>query len=347
MSRKANPAVIGGFVVGAIVLAVVGVMIFGSGKFFTDKAYFVMYFKSSSLKGLNVGAPVAFRGIKVGSVTDIVVYSNSESAVFDIPVFVEIDSDKFKPFSKKEREKTSLGSAEYKKSMDNLIKKGLRGQLKLQSLVTGLLYVDLDLHPGTPAELHGTQHLPISERYLEVPTILSKSEELIKALEELPLRQIVEDIQQAVEGVNNLVNSPELTESIHEFKEGVTAIRTLAQNIDRQVEPLAASVKGTMDAFKETAGDTRELVRNIDGKVDPVVTQFQESAKAVRHALKQAEKTLKTVEKIAAEGTGLRYDLSRALAELTAAARSIRVLSDYLEQHPDSLLRGKSQNGGQ
>jgi paraquat-inducible protein B len=347
MSKKANPAVIGGFVVGAIALVVAGLMLFGSGRLFADIEYFVMFFERSSLKGLNIGAPVTFRGIQVGSVTDILVYSNPEKVEFRIPVFVEIDANRFKHFGEKEREYVPRGSARAREVINRLIENGLRAQLRLQSLVTGLLFIDLDLHPESPAILHGTEHLGISEKYYEIPTMLSTVQALQKTLEELPLKELVEDIQEAADGVNNLVNSPELAESVHELKETLVAFKTLAQDVNRQVEPLADSMQGTMTAFKKTAGDAHKLVRNIDSQMDPVAAEFQKTSEAVQHALKQAEKTLATIEEVASEGTALRYDLQRALAELAGAARSIRTLADYLEQHPDSLLRGKLENGGE
>ena len=70
MSKRANPKIIGGFVIGAIVLIIAGVIVFSSGQLFIKKPKVIMYFKGS-VKGLNVGAPVDFKGVQVGKVTEI------------------------------------------------------------------------------------------------------------------------------------------------------------------------------------------------------------------------------------------------------------------------------------
>ena len=78
MARKPNPALLGAFVVGAVILAVVGLVIFGGGKFFRSTQSWVAYF-DESIKGLAVGAPVTFRGVKVGAVTDVKVVVDPKS----------------------------------------------------------------------------------------------------------------------------------------------------------------------------------------------------------------------------------------------------------------------------
>ena len=70
MSKKVSKTAIGAFVLGAIVLLVAGVLVLGAGKFFTKEHVYVTYF-DGSVKGLNVGSPVMFRGVKVGEVKDI------------------------------------------------------------------------------------------------------------------------------------------------------------------------------------------------------------------------------------------------------------------------------------
>ena len=90
MGRKANPVMIGAFVVGAIALAVVGIVVFGSGRLFADTTPFVMYF-SGSVDGLSVGSPVKFKGVEIGGVTSIQLDLGEEAR---IPVWIEVDNKK-------------------------------------------------------------------------------------------------------------------------------------------------------------------------------------------------------------------------------------------------------------
>ncbi len=141
MSAKANKSLIGAFVLGATALAVAGVVIFGSGRFFRKPHMFVMYFPGS-VKGLNVGAPVMFRGVKVGQVTDMKVNFYGKELNILIPVYIELDP---------RTDVLVSGDVPKGQYLKALIKKGLRAQLQMQSFITGQLLIDLDFHPGKPA----------------------------------------------------------------------------------------------------------------------------------------------------------------------------------------------------
>ena len=106
MSKKANPALIGGFVVGAAVLAVAGIAFFGGGKLFAEQLTFVSYFEGS-LKGLQVGAPVTFRGVRIGAVSDIVVRYNSDDQSVRIVVYFQIERDRIHTVHERSRDRTA------------------------------------------------------------------------------------------------------------------------------------------------------------------------------------------------------------------------------------------------
>lgn len=302
MSKQANKTVIGGFVVGAVALVVAGVLIFGSGQFLTEKQVYVMFFKNS-VKGLNPGAPVLFQGVKIGSVTNIVLRVDPTDLVFTVPVFIEVEQNRVKTVGTVEREPGP------KKVLEQLVERGLRAQLQIQSPVTGQLMVQLDFHPDTPVELVGgdTEHL-------EIPTIPSELEALIDKIKKIPLDKISNKVLSAVEGIDKLVDSPEVLDLIR--------------------------------SLNQAAKESHKLMQNIDRRVGPVASDFQEACEATRAALDQAEKTLSTVQNVVAENSDLSYYLNQTLEELSGAARSIRVLADYLERHPDALLRGKGRLGG-
>src|SRR4029077_17034689 len=140
MAKRTNPKLIGGFVVGALLLTIIGVLAFGGGQFLKPKAKGVIYFQGS-LGGLDVGAPVTFRGVKIGTVTNIVIEYDIANQVLHIPVYFELETDKFQVVS---------GQRNPVKNIDALISRGLRGQLETLSMVTGQVSINFDFHPETP-----------------------------------------------------------------------------------------------------------------------------------------------------------------------------------------------------
>jgi paraquat-inducible protein B len=146
MSKQANPTVIGIFVIGAVCIALLGITVFTSGKWFTEKSEFVIYF-NESVNGLSIGALVKMQGVPIGKVTDIHVQLDPETSRILTPVFIEIDHEKSKlllQFKGDDSEQTI---------MEQLVKNGLRMQLQYTSIVTGQLYVETLLRPDSPMKL--------------------------------------------------------------------------------------------------------------------------------------------------------------------------------------------------
>ena len=143
MSKKASPTVIGAFVVGAMALVVVGILYFGSGQFMKKKDVFILYFKDS-VKGLQIGAPVKYKGVRIGSVTDIKLRFNRETYSFYIPVIIETDPDRIEDFGGDAEDIRIYEETSDEEIIEQMIEKGLRAQLQMQSLVTGLLFVQFE-----------------------------------------------------------------------------------------------------------------------------------------------------------------------------------------------------------
>lgn len=347
MSKKANKTAIGGFVLGALALIVIGVMIFGSGKFLTKKTPYVMYFEGS-VRGLNVGAPLVFRGVKIGTVTDILLVANTDDLSFQIPVFAEVERKHF----------TLTGEETYdlspKDQLVLLVARGMRAQLIKQSMVTGQLIVELDFHRDKPAKL-----MAGDSDYMEIPTISSGMDDLVKQIEKAPIEDILNKVLSAVDGIEKAVNSSEVKESLTSLEQTLKNLNKLIQNVDGRIEPLVSSVE-------ETLKDYGKLARNVDRQVKPVLSgmvdterhadklikkvdvqvtrlgsSLDETAKSATAALVEAKKTLNTIEGLTGEDSKMIYQMTTTLKELSAAARSIRVWADYLERHPEALLRGK------
>jgi paraquat-inducible protein B len=326
MSKQANKTLIGGFVVGAVVLVIAGVLIFGSGRLFTKLDKYVLYFKGS-VKGLNIGSPVMFRGVKIGSVTDILLQFNAEDLSIRIPVVIEVDPERF--ISEDNVRKSSKGYLKL------LIDKGLRAQLQMQSMVTGQLMINLDFHPDKPAELVG-----IRNRLPEIPTIPSGLEEFTRKLGRLPIEELFSKMVKAIEGIEKIVNSPELIGSLGSLDRALQDIHLLLEDIDRQFTPLSTSIIDTADAARSALEQFERTIAMEEGTPAEIASELKDTLASTRE-------TMEAVRGVTAEDSESVYELNNALKELAAAARSIRFMADYIERHPEALIRGKREAGGE
>jgi paraquat-inducible protein B len=339
MSKEANKIAIGGFVVGATGLAVLAILVFGSGKIFEKKSMQVLFFEGS-VQGLNVGAPVKFRGVDIGMVNSIRLAINPADLQFYVPVYVEIFNNRLSILEESTPDKRFKGD----EGMDKLVNElGLRGQLQLQSFVTGQLFINYDFYPETPVRKAG-----LEKKVYEVPTIpttlqmlTETAEKILSDLRKVNFREIVDNIAQTAEGVNELVNSSDLRETVTSFNSAVQDIQKLAQHTDTLVVSINGKVDTVADSFSTTMQDTRELVNNIDKRVNSSASDIEKTLAAVQSSFKKAESLLTEAEKLIAQNSRLRQEIVMTLESLSDASRSMEELADYLQRHPESLIKGK------
>lgn len=352
MSKQASKTMIGGFVVGAVVLAVIAVMIFGSGQFFKKFPKYVMFFQGS-VKGLSLGSPVVFRGVPVGRVAEIAMHIKPHDLTITIPVIIEMTGANWIVAGGKDYEEVRPKTDEARRElMTQFIQKGLRAQLDLQSLVTGQLLIALDFYPDKPANFVGAM-----KEYQEIPTIPTTLEQIAEKIDELDIEGLADDLKSTLKGVSDLVHSPELAQAITNLNETLKSTRSIVAKVDARAEPILSGVDGTLRDTRqlvrhvdEQAGpllsDTRDLVRNVDEQIEPVASDIRTALQSAAATLDQAKGTLARIKKEIGAGSVLNYHLTEALREISAAARSFRTLADSLEQHPEALLKGKTPSGG-
>jgi paraquat-inducible protein B len=335
MSRQANPAVIGGFVVGTLVLAVVGILVFGSGRLFATIDRVVMYFPGD-LQGLRVGAAVDFQGVPIGTVTGIKAVIDPQNVVVQIPVIVELHPDKVEFVRRR---------PEGAKAIQNLVERGVRAQLQLESLVTGQLFIELDLHPEAPAvefRIDPLTKLP------EIPTVLTTRQQVeqtvrkvLEQLSELPLKDLLNSFETTLGSVERLLNAPEVMEAIRHLSAMLTDVQRMARSLDNQVTPVTASAREALGSVKGAMGDIGKLARTADGRVPTLSAGLQDTLGAARVALERAQDTLTNVNGMTAPTAPVGYELVETLRELSEAARAVRMLAELLERDPNALLFGR------
>jgi paraquat-inducible protein B len=334
MSKKASKTLIGAFVIGAIALIVAGVVIFGSGKLFKKTVKFVMFFEGS-VKGLQVGAPVMFRGVKIGEVTDIRLEVNAKDLSFWIPVYVEIDPGRMVSVGDGKK----YGDYRYIRA---LIEKGLRSQLQLQSFVTGQLMINVDFFPDKPARFVG-----VDKKYREIPTVPTPLEELTKTIQDLKLEQTVRKLDSAIAGIDKIVNSPQLTESISSMNQALRSIERLARDVDAQMTPVAADIQEASVAARSAFAQAEKTLALKEGVPGEIASGIRDTLKAARLTLEETQRAVEAVRQITAQNSNIGYEINRSLEQMTAMSRSLRSLADYLDRHPEALIKGKTPPKGE
>ena len=353
MSKPVNKTMIGLFVVGAIALVVVAIGVLGSGKLFKETIPYVMVFEGS-VKGLNVGSPVVFRGVKIGAVSGIHMHFNYATKAMTILVYADFEPSQIEIVNMDEATAKETALKDRYANMRELIGRGLRAQLEMQSIVTGQLQIALDFYPDKPAIYTG-----IEKTIQEIPTIPTPLQELTKKLESLPIEDIFNKVNLAMDGIANLVQSPELKESVANLNIALKDVQNLVRNVDSQVKPLSAGLSETIrDTQKlvrnadsqvssvgtnlnEAIGDGRKLIRNADSSVESVRVKLEATLTAATSALEEAKQMIQGLEASTRQDSALMYRLTETLSEVEKAARSLSTLTDYLERHPEALLGGK------
>ncbi|RMF98454.1 MAG: MCE family protein [Gammaproteobacteria bacterium] len=333
MSKHANPTLIGAFVIGAIAVLAIGVTVFGGSEYFKQRTRFVSYF-DGSVQGLRVGANVVFRGVRVGFVQDIDLLADVTTLEPSIQVTMEILADSLiltrggRPIAAR---------LDALVTPEQLIERGLRARLVTESFVTGQLLVELDYLPGTPVILRGE-----APPYPEIPTVPNDVQQTIQSLrqsvadflEAVDVEDLARRLNRAARGADELLNSADLRASLAGLNRLVNAPETQA---------LSARLQRAMDELDQTLADTRRLVNDADLQLDPLAGELRATLARLNDGLNSATATLDAAKAQIRGETELAYELGATLSEVRDAARSLRLLSDYLERHPEALLRGKQR----
>lgn len=309
-----NPKLVGVFVIGAVVLAVVGVVLFSSGDLFSKKRPFVTYFEGS-VAGLTAGAPVKLRGVQIGTVKRVALRIGK--AQLDrplhevmVPVIFELDEAML--------EERGVLAAFPEGTIKRLIDEGLRATLASESFVTGRKFISLDAHPGSTYELVADPDVP----YTEVPSTVTGLEELSRDVAEAVAKVAKMDIDTLLfaltgimHGTNELVN------------------KRLPQTLD-DIPGTLKRLEATMATFERLAGTVDTSIVSLRGDVSRMV----DNSTALRESI---ERTLGEVRLTIRPDAPALIRLEETLLALEAMSRSLQVLADHLARNPSAVIRGK------
>jgi paraquat-inducible protein B len=325
MMTKPSATLIGVFVLGAIALIIAGVLFFGSGKFAEERIPLVSFFHGS-VAGLRVGAPVTFRGVRVGEVKSVGIRFNPDTGASIIQVNMELIPGTVTVYG-------APPTARDEDMVPALVQRGLAAQLVVESFLTKLLYVDLDFRPGAQALRSGE-----ATTVPEVPTVPSDLEAITKKLEQVDIAAFLAAFERTLASVDGILNSPEVRQTIKELPRVAADLRHTLNTIDREVISVSGTGRGAIAStaadLQRTLASVRRLAENLDRETASTLT-------AARGTLKSATATF--------DGTSVLVDphgrtviqVQRAVDDLAAAAARLRNFAERVDRDPGVLVRGR------
>ena len=316
--KQTNTRMIGAFVLGAVLLIAASVFLFGSRDLFEKKRHFVAYFEQS-VNGLNVGAPIKFRGIEVGQVKSIEgVYDPATSAVTP-RLMLEFYPEKLRNAEVEDGEYTLFRP---------LVDRGMRASLKSQSLLTGQLYVSLDFYENRPERILGTDEDP----FPEMPTIDSGLSEIFAAFEDLPLDALVVQVTSTLNSLEEMLRNDGVRQS-------ADFLPTLLKDIDSAIVAIGAFTGGELP---QTSKQLRSFLSTGESSVEDLTEMLTEQTLVeLDKTLNELDLTLALARERLDKNDPVSYEAANALREVSNAAASLRRFANYLETHPEALLRGR------
>jgi paraquat-inducible protein B len=332
MKTKMNPALVGVFVLGALALGVAALLTFGGVNFFSKPQRFVVYF-DESIHGLDLGSPVKLRGVRVGRVVDLNVRYDGKANNSVVAVVCEFSRNMMLD------ETGAQLDASSRAQLQTLVDQGLRAQLGVLGLATGLLFVELDFVNPEEYPMPGTPPVGVDARYVLVPAMPSaiaeaqaSVTEILANLKRVDFPGLSRDLRALLVDTRKQINTINLTEVTAEWTKAGKAVTALTDSAE--IKQTFANLNSAIDILKVT-------LAGVDQQIAPAGQQLNA-------VLEQAKSTLKTFESAAANArnfisaqSGLGQEATQALMQLSEAAMSVQRLTEFLERNPSSLITGR------
>jgi len=331
VKTKVSPAVVGLFVLGALVLGIVALLMFGGVNFFSQPQRFVVYF-NESIHGLDLGSPVKLRGVRVGRVVNLNVHYDERVNRSVVAVVCEFSKNMITD------SKGSVVDVSDRAELQHLVDKGLRAQLGVLGLATGLLFVELDfLDPNEyPADTRLTE-----AKYAVVPAVPSAISEFQSNLTEIlndirkvdfagigrELKQLLADAHQQLQGLD-------LKATMVQWQKTGAAIETLARTPE---------IKDTFANLNAAVTQLRGTLTKLDAAIGTNGAQLEVTLAQAKEALGSFNTAAKTTRAFIAAQSGLGDETTRAMQQLADAAEAVQRLADFLERNPQALISGKKR----
>ncbi len=316
MNEKPQTVAIGAFVLGAALIALTTILfLLGSG--LGKKEEVVMVF-NSSVKGLNIGAPLALRGVQVGEVTDIELILDTDTASASTIVEANFNENNIRRKGDPSVELTQ-----------ELVTRGLRAQLNSQSLLTGLLYIELDFHPKSPLHL-----AKINSPYLQIPTVPTNLERFQETLQNIDFSKLTTQLESISANIDSLVSSKDFQALPSNVNTALTSLRKLSAQLREQLAISGPKLDTLLDETSATVSDANRELPKVSALVEDNLT-------ALNAAIITFQQSMTGIDELVSPNSAILYQLNNTLAEMARTGRSLQSLASTLQEQPESVIIGK------
>lgn len=332
MTAQKNTALaIGSFIVGAIVLVFIALLFFSGGKIFEAKETVVMYFEGS-VQGLQIGAPIKLKGVSIGEITDISInYQGASALTVDGTSFPQTNTVVTVVTGELVMSKLEASNIDaISDFVDRAISDGMRAQLNFQSLLTGLLYVDLDFSPGSPVKLYNYQ-----SEYIELPTVVTEFEKISRDFRDLNLKELAANINDLATAMSDFVKSGKVEKAITNFDQASNSVKQTSDKFDKTLTNLANDTDKTLSKM-----DT--LLDQLNSDAPEITKTLKSNLHTLNESLNSFTQTANNMSLFFEQDSKFVNEINATLGDISRAARSFRRLNETIEQEPQALIRGKN-----
>jgi paraquat-inducible protein B len=358
MNSRPNALRIGLFAIGGLALLMAAVVTVFGGHWLARTEVAVMHF-SGSVQGLQIGSPVVFRGVRLGRVVGLNVVHDAKTGRFSVPVRAEIDRSLIQdPLGRAAADQPGLALA-------NLVARGLRAQLANQSLLTGQMFIDLDLQESGLSNVKvgdassASTAITVqrsSDGAVIVPTQANTLDGLLAQFQGVDLRGLVADLSAAAASAKQLMASPQLQKAIEDMAGATRSLQSLSNTLEKRVGPLADAAQATLGDTRRAAssaglaaeraadrvGSAADKLGSAAGRVNALLAPESPLLQRVQSAADELARSAVALRQATADDGALVQNMDRALQDVSRASRTVRELAELLQREPEALLRGRA-----
>jgi paraquat-inducible protein B len=331
MKTKLGPTMVGAFVLGAFLLGLVALLAFGGVSFFSKPERFVVFF-DESIHGLDLGSPVKLRGVRLGRVVDLNVRYEAATNRSVVAVVCELNRNTITDAQGAQVDVSS------RVELQKLVDRGLRAQLGVLGLATGLLFVELDFVDPAQYPAPAVQFQP---KYVVVPAMPSAISEF-----QANLTEILNDVKR----IDFAGISTEFKGLLADTRRQLTGVDLKGavaqwQKTGAEFQQLAASpeLKQALTNLNAAVVDLRTVLAHVDQQVGPAGRELSATLAEAKTSLEAFNSAATTAQRFIAAQSGLGDDAARTIEQLGAAAEAVQRLADFIERNPQALITGKKR----